>query len=280
VQCLFVSDLHGHPSRYEALFEMVKENQPDGVFIGGDILPGGFGVSSNIENEMNAMFFKPLQTMKKQVPSCEFYVIFGNDDPQIYEYLLQDAHKKGLLHYVHNQCVEFHDDYVIGYSCVPPTPFQLKDWERYDVSRFVDPGSVSPEVGIRSVPMDIHEIRDHTIAKDLKQLVQKSPPEHSIYLFHTPPYNTKLDRAALDGKSVDHAPLDVHVGSIAVQRFIKKYQPKITLHGHIHETVRLTNTWKQTLGKTVMLSAAHDGAELSVILFDTDQPTKATRILV
>jgi len=229
---------------------------------------------------MNTYFFDPLEKLKQHQPSCEFFVILGNDDPRTYEQLLQHAQEKGLLHYVHNRCVSFGSNYVIGYSCVPPTPFQLKDWERYDVSRYVDPGSISPEEGIRSVPMDAHEIREHTIAKDLKKLVTLSPVEQTIYLFHTPPYNTKLDRAALDGKTMDHAPLDVHVGSIAVQRFIKKHQPLLTLHGHIHETVRLTKTWKETMGETVMMSAAHDGEELAVVEFDTTSLQTATRVLL
>jgi len=34
---------------------------------------------------------------------------------------------------------------------VPPTPFLLKDWEKYDVSAYVDPGCVSPEEGYHRV---------------------------------------------------------------------------------------------------------------------------------
>ena len=56
---------------------------------------------------------------------------------------------------------------VYGYSFVPPTPFQLKDWERYDVSRFVDPGCVSPEEGMRTIPVSDQEQRFTTIQKDL-----------------------------------------------------------------------------------------------------------------
>ena len=37
--CLFVSDLHGKMSRYEALFKLIKKEKPDFVFIGGDLLP-------------------------------------------------------------------------------------------------------------------------------------------------------------------------------------------------------------------------------------------------
>ena len=37
---------------------------------------------------------------------------------------------------------------VFGYNCVPPTPFRLKDFDRSDVSPYVDPGCVPPEEGL------------------------------------------------------------------------------------------------------------------------------------
>ena len=98
-------------------------------------------------------------------------------------------------------------------------------------------------------------------------------------LFHTPPYQTKLDRAALDGKMIDHVPLDLHVGSIAVKDLIMKHQPLLTLHGHVHESARLTGSWKEQLGETTALSAAHDGPELALVRFDPGNLREASREL-
>ena len=56
----------------------------------------------------------------------------------------------GLWEYVHHRragCLNFS---VFGYAYVPPTPFRLKDWERYDVSRYVDLDCISPEEGMHS----------------------------------------------------------------------------------------------------------------------------------
>jgi Icc-related predicted phosphoesterase len=88
-----------------------------------------------------------------------------------------------------------------------------------------------------------------------------------------------LDRAALDGKLIDHLPLDVNVGSVAIRKFIETKQPKLTLHGHIHESARLTGGWKDQIGSTICISAAHDGNELALIEFSTDNISAATRIL-
>jgi hypothetical protein len=169
---------------------------------------------------------------------------------------------------------------VFGYACVPPSPFRLKDWERYDVSRFLDPGCTPPEEGAHSVEFDADEVRFGTIARDLEALVGGEDLAEALFLFHAPPYRTALDRAALDGRTVDHAPLDVHVGSIAIRRFIEERQPALTLHGHVHESARLTGRWSDRIGRTHCLSAAHDGPELALVRFDPDDPGAATRELL
>jgi Icc-related predicted phosphoesterase len=206
--------------------------------------------------------------------------IFGNDDPRAEEGSLAELERRGLLHHVHGRRLVVAGATVYGYACVPPTPFLLKDWERYDVSRFVDPGSVSPEEGRRSVPVPEGEARWGTIAGDLEALVGADDVSGAVFLFHSPPYRTALDRAALDGQAVDHAPLDVHVGSIAIRRFIEARQPLATLHGHVHESARLTGAWQERIGRTVCLSAAHDGPELALVRFDLEAPAAASRELV
>jgi Icc-related predicted phosphoesterase len=133
---------------------------------------------------------------------------------------------------------------------------------------------------MRTVQVDAHEIRYATIANDLEALAGHREVGRAIFLFHTPPYQTRLDRAALDGRMVDHAPLDVHVGSIAVRRFIEHRQPLLTLHGHIHESARITGSWHDQLGATHMFTGAHDGPELALVRFDLEEPASARRELI
>ena len=99
---------------------------------------------------------------------------------------------------------------VYGYACVPPTPFGLKDWERYDVSRYVDPGCVPPEEGVHTTEVDRRRIRHQTIRADLAALAEGRELAGAVLLCHAPPHGTVLDRADLDGQMIDHAPLDVH----------------------------------------------------------------------
>ena len=209
-----------------------------------------------------------------------FFIIMGNDDPRMYEHIFIDADKAGFLDYIHQKIIPYKNTYVTGYSFIPPTPFQLKDWERYDVSQYVDVGAVSPEQGRRTIDVPLDEIKYSTIAEDLEKLSQQSPAKKTIYLFHSPPYHSCLDRADLHGKKIDHAPMDVHVGSIAIQRFIKTHQPLLTLHGHVHESAHITGWWKEKVERTYSFTAAHYGSELAVVRFDTNHLENATRELI
>jgi len=204
----------------------------------------------------------------------------GNDDGRFDEDEIIKASSNGILEYIHGRKTKLNDYSIYGYAYVPPTPFLLKDWERYDVSRYVDPGCVSPEEGKHSTSVVIDELRYSTIKEDLINLAKTDDLSKSIFLFHTPPYKTNLDRAVLDDKKIDHVPMDVNIGSIAVRQFIEERQPYITLHGHVHEAPRLTGSWQDQMGKTYLYSAAHDGLELARVQFNLDNPKQATRELI
>lgn len=285
-RCFFVSDLHGQPGRYRALLDAVARECPDAVFLGGDLLPSGAWARSHAaslpEDFVGGFLAPQLAGLRERLTERypQVFLILGNDDPRSVEPQLARFEATGLWRYLHERHAVFAGFELWGYACVPPTPFALKDWERYDVSRGVDPGCVSPEQGWRSVRVDPSAIRFGTIARDLDRLCGEADLSRAVFLFHTPPYRTALDRAALDGMQVDGVPLDPHVGSIAVRRFIETRAPRVTLHGHVHESARLTGSWRDTLGTTHLLSAAHDGPELALVRFDPEDPSAATRELV
>lgn len=284
--CFFASDLHGSKDRYFKLFERIIDERPSAVFLGGDLLPHGM-IPLTEARTTRGYFTKDfliyqLNKMKAHLSTAypHIFLILGNDDARFEESTIREAERQKYWTYLHNRHVDFKGFGIYGYSYVPPTPFQLKDWERYDVSRYVDPGCVSPEEGIRSIPVPVKETRYATIAQDLERLTGQGNLQDALFLFHTPPYKTALDRAALDGKRVDHVPMDVNVGSIAVRKFIEERQPLITLHGHVHESARITGSWRDRIGNTICLSAAHDGPELALVTFDLEKPQQAMRELI
>ena len=285
-RCLFVSDLHGRPGRWRALFSLIERERPSGVFLGGDLFPGalaGMAVptlrSDTFARDVVVAGFSRLrERLGAGYPAV--FAILGNDDGRVLEPAMMDAAVGHLWTYAHDRRAKLGSFTVYGYSYIPPSPFALKDWERYDVSRFVDPGAISPEDGRRTVPVDPREARFTTIARDLERLAGDDDLDRAVFLFHAPPYDTVLDRAALDGKMVEHVPLDVHVGSIAIRRFLEDRGPRVSLHGHVHEAARLTGEWRQRVGTTWAFGAAHDGKGLAVVRFDPHDPDAATREIV
>jgi Icc-related predicted phosphoesterase len=282
--CFFVTDLHGRVERYEKLFAQVAEERPQLLLLGGDLLPRASYYARDSEDHPDfvqdylAPAFRRLRdALGESYPAV--FLILGNDDPRVVEPAFMDS-IPGLWQYLHGRKAAFRNFCFYGYACVPPTPFLLKDWERYDVSRYVDPGCISPEEGQRTVPADPGDVKWGTIQNDLAILVNGDPLQRGIFLMHTPPYDTPLDRAALDGKSYEHVPLDVHIGSIAVRRFIEQKQPLLTLHGHVHESTRLTGEWKTQIGRTVCINGAHDGPELAIVHFNPESPAQAMRELI
>ncbi|MFH1143055.1 MAG: metallophosphoesterase [Candidatus Eisenbacteria bacterium] len=282
----FVSDLHGRVDRYRKLCARIAADRPRAVFLGGDLLPMSWDQEWTKEvagEDFAADFLVPVFRQLAGALGSDYprvFLILGNDDPRSCEPLFIEASRDGLWDYLQDRRAEFDGIPVYGYTYVPPTPFHGKDWERYDVSRFVDPGCVSPEDGRRSVPVPDHEIRHATIREDLDRLTGDEDLEEAILLLHSPPYQTKLDRAALDGRVIDHVPVDVHIGSIAIRRFIEARQPRLCLHGHVHESARLTGAWRDCLGRTLLFTAAHDGPELALVRFDAHRPESASRELL
>jgi Icc-related predicted phosphoesterase len=100
-------------------------------------------------------------------------------------------------------------------------------------------------------PWDTYREEDEPqLAERIERMASRvtAPPERTIFSLHCPPYGTGLDDAPelteeMDLKDAGHAVKPV--GSTAVRDAIERYQPALSLHGHIHEargTKRLGRT--------------------------------------
>lgn len=94
--------------------------------------------------------------------------------------------------------------------------------------------NITPWNSPRELPEDQLEQKLDALACQVKN------PAKAIYNMHVPPYNTSIDKAPrLDSNlkpivipgGVEMMP----VGSISVTNVIKRYQPMLALHGHVHE---------------------------------------------
>ena len=81
------------------------------------------------------------------------------------------------------------------------------------------------------------EWSEEELAKNIDKLAGTiKTMERAIFNFHDPPYGTMLDYAPKLRDMRQSAGETEHVGSKAVSEAIKKYQPFLGLHGHIHES--------------------------------------------
>lgn len=279
--CFFVSDLHGREQRYLRLFDALADEKPHAVFLGGDLLPNfgdptrDAGLRKFIDDFLLLHLERLRQHLGRRFP--RIFIILGNDDPRSVETRILGAAGLGLWEYVHQRRVSFGEFDVYGYSCVPPSPFLLKDWEKYDLTAETPAGSVPPDSGLRTVRVPPHEVRDGTIREDLVQFVGRRDLRTAIMLFHAPPRDTCLDCIVAPPTARDEV---LHVGSVAIRQFIEENQPRITLHGHIHESIDLTGDWCERIGATLCFGGAHHGDELALVRFDPTTPEEATRELV
>lgn len=103
------------------------------------------------------------------------------------------------------------------------------------------------------------EASEEEMASRIEEMLAPFPADTKWILnFHSPPFATGLDDAPeLDAslKPVIRGgrPSIVPVGSTAVKEAIKKYQPVVALHGHIHESRGV-----QKIGKTLCINPGSD----------------------
>jgi Icc-related predicted phosphoesterase len=156
-------------------------------------------------------------------------VMCGNDDPLALDEPLKQSSR---LTFCDEQIVEAAGHEVLSFSYANPTP-----WD-------------SP----RELEEDALYARISTLADQL------SAPEGAIFNLHVPPHDSGLDTATqLDEDfkpvMVGGNPVPIAAGSTAVRELIERYQPMLSLHGHIHESRGAT-----TIGRTVVVNPGSDYA--------------------
>jgi len=236
---IYFTDFHGYESKYERL---LSETVGIGVKLlvsGGDICPHG-----NPGHFLHK--FLPNWLKRAQKAGIKVYGMFGNDDLAANLPILDDLQVKGLFIRIDGETVEYEGWNFWGYNFVPELPFGLKDWVKYDYAGAPRPPQSSHPVlsvdnGFILIPdieLFLHD--RNTIEEDLES-VKLDDPGHTIAVMHSPPYGVGLDVCS-GGRTV---------GSRSILKFIRREQPILSLHGHIHESPQISGKWKVNIGRTV-----------------------------
>lgn len=244
---VYASDLHGNRAAYEKLFSL----DADAVLLGGDLLPYPLKRGGDLLG-LQRDFVTGFLAAKMATRPC--YWIPGNDD---WEAALGPLESAGTP--LHGRVAPFLDGLSIaGFGAVPVTPFGMKDFDRVDVPGW-EPRQ-PPKECLRSTPAGIEPValRDvmarPTIEAELERLAGLSDPAKTVYVVHTPPYATTLDR--LQGGIAA-------IGSRALRTFIDRRQPPLTLHGHVHESPGV-----ERLGRTVCVNPGDSMRRLRAVRID------------
>jgi len=288
---LYTSDIHGNEIQYSKLIEFSKKTSLDAIIIGGDIAPKGFSIENFINSQREFFknkFLKLMIKLKNSSPNSKIFLMMGNDDCAVNLDVLKLGDPK-LYKIIHNKRIKLTKDFdIVGYSYVPITPFGIKDWEKYDLSKFPKnlkniysnrkklnyrlDGKKSTKYGWKPFLFTSKIESLDSIQKDLSKNLFTKKPDKTVYVFHSPPDDTNLDQIGEN----------FHVGSIAIKSFIEYNQPYLTLHGHIHETVDVSGNFKDKIGKTLCFSSGNCDTQnqLSILLFDLYNSHEVERIII
>jgi Icc-related predicted phosphoesterase len=247
MKILYVTDLHGSEWKYDRIFEIAKSISADIVINGGDMFP----LRGNLLHQDDFIINYLDKHFSNFNSERIFYLtMLGNDDLQKFDDFFQTiCNKYDYILNINFQRIEINDFEFIGMNLVPDLPFALKDRARKDTKEFVFPRQIGKPVlstsnGWKKIDNWFSYIDTlPTIEEEINNLVKPSNIEKAIYVIHTPPSDISLD-ICHDGRKV---------GSRAIYEFLKKTQPLLSFHGHIHESPETLGKWFNKIGRTICI---------------------------
>ncbi|TFG08802.1 MAG: phosphoesterase [Promethearchaeota archaeon] len=267
MKLLYTTDLHGIKWKFEKMLKEAKSIKADLVINGGDMLPFG----NFLNQDQFILHYLDDYLSKFNSEKIYYFSMLGNDDLTIFDDLFQQiCDKYPFIMNIANKRIELEKYEFIGLNLVTDLPFALKDRARKDGKQFELPKQFGTPVisatngwkKIEDWPSFIDELP--TIEEELKDLIKPFKKENAIYVLHNPPSNLELD-VCHDGRAV---------GSRAIYEFIKKNQPLISFHGHIHECPDVSGVWHSYLGKTLCIQpgqSRHHEDYLIYVLIDINE---------
>lgn len=297
MRIFFATDIHGSEVCWRKFLNSGKHYQADVVILGGDmtgkaLVPiiddgGGRWHATLLENRQTLVGEDQVVQFEEAVKRRGYYPF--RVDPEELRELAQDEPRWHALFEEHmlatvERWMEMADERLSGtgircFVC-PGNDDQL------DVDSVIaragtvelGEGRVVEIDGYQMVssgwanrtPWDTYREEDEPdLARRIEAMVEQvtAPPERTIFSLHCPPFSTGLDdapelTAEMDLKDAGHAVKPV--GSTAVREAIERFQPALSLHGHIHEA-----RGTKRLGRTLCVnpgSSYEQGQLLGVVI--------------
>lgn len=246
---IYACDIHGDEYKYKKILaEAIKQKIKYLVF-GGDLLPKNCSDRYNEQKIFIEQFFNSYFTELKE-KNIKCVCILGNDDlEQLDEIFENECSKFDNVFNIDNKKADIEDISFIGLSKVLDHPFGCKDRVvieenlemQFQLSRII-----YVEKCRNMLSIDEWKEYRNSIEKMeniLEYLPKITEGKKGIYVFHNPPFGVGLD-VCIDKRKV---------GSKAITKFLEKSNAYMSLHGHIHESYRVTGIWKNELKSTICI---------------------------
>ena len=239
---------NGWAKGYEQVFQSALDKNISTIINGGDMLPKGSHLISSQQLFIEEYLPSYFETLSAS--GIHYYGMFGNDDCRsVLCYWQELLDNYSNAHDLTESWQNIGDKFTIrGCNYVPDHPFGLKDWSVLDTRNFVRPRQYTyPVISEKDTFRKIDNItlffdNRPTFQELLDDLADDAPScDRVILVCHVPPAKTAL---GVIGDGTD-------VGSVALVKWIQKHQPLLTLHGHIHESPKVTGEHTAKLGRTI-----------------------------
>ncbi|MBN2102844.1 metallophosphoesterase [bacterium] len=258
MRLVYTSDLHGHTERYHQLRHIVYQAHPDVIILGGDLLPHHRDIKSSVQSQIQFIrhdFYHFLSDLPANIPVG---IILGNDDWAAALLTLRTLAKRYFLYLIHDKPLTVNGVEILGYPYVPPTPFLAKDFEKLDKKN--DPLPEHPETSYITRRNTVQSIATSSLFRQRSSIEEDlsgyNAHKQTIFVSHAPPVRTCLDRLH-DGRAV---------GSHSVKNWIQRQQPLLSLHGHIHESPRVSGQFMDRIGSTISINPGQVENQLSAVV--------------
>ncbi|MCC7550469.1 MAG: metallophosphoesterase [Methanobacterium sp.] len=265
MKIIFTTDLHGTSWKYQRILELAQKLKVDAVVNGGDLLP----VNSDLTVQKD-FILNFLDDYFHQYESSNIYhlSVMGNTDFKCFDPLFNEITSN--YDYTENlsaRKVKIDEYEFIGTDLMPDYPFRLKDRCRLD-----NPHDEFPEQcgkGLLSSLQGWEDIEDWfnyakklpTLKEELDNLPHPENVKKAVYVMHMPPAFTGLD--VCQG--------NVTVGSKSIYHFFRNKQPLLSLHGHIHESPKMSRIWNSNIKNTTCIQPGQDNEDLVYVMGNLEE---------
>ncbi|MBV9607864.1 MAG: hypothetical protein JO027_22305 [Solirubrobacterales bacterium] len=284
LRIFFATDVHGSDRCFRKFLAAARIYQADALVLGGDIAGKGLvpvlaengsltaevrgepvtvpaDEAERLNDEINRLGFYPVRMEAEEIVALE-------DDPAAVERLFREE----IVNQVRGWCELAGERLDPSVRCVitpgNDDPLEidavLKAAERIECPEAelceLGPVLMASLGDVTPTPWNTdREYSEDELGARIAAIMDQVPAGHpSVVNFHCPPYSSGLDTAPELDETLKPVirggrPSFVPVGSRAVREAIRRYQPVVGLHGHIHES-----RGAQKIGNTLCLNPGSD----------------------